>query len=272
MLEDALQLGVKALDTAYNYFGFTSHRSLARRAGDLLSSFSISTKVGFFPVRDHTEHSLEPRRLAEAIEQTAEELQRPPNVILLHNPERSLRDLEAETAGQCLIEACAVLQAATKAGLCDAWGLSTWDPTLLVEVLASLDAWSAPRPAVIMVRAGLLVSAPLMEAAENVFEKLEVAETGRWGMSPFGGNSTAAVWQRVDCRALLQPNQGCTNLQAVFRLAFELPPVAQVAASTNRGEHLCALVEAGQLSIDADQLGRYRTLLIQRQIAARRNG
>jgi diketogulonate reductase-like aldo/keto reductase len=32
LLEGALTLGVRALDTSYNYLGFTSHRTLARTA------------------------------------------------------------------------------------------------------------------------------------------------------------------------------------------------------------------------------------------------
>jgi hypothetical protein len=78
LLEGALKLGVRALDTGYNYLGFTSHRTLARTAGDLLSEFTISTKVGFFPGAAGAEHSLSPRRLFEAVEKSAEDLCLPP--------------------------------------------------------------------------------------------------------------------------------------------------------------------------------------------------
>lgn len=51
-----MTLGVTNLDTAYNYRGFTSHRTLASTASDLLSEFTISTKVGFFPSSRGHEH------------------------------------------------------------------------------------------------------------------------------------------------------------------------------------------------------------------------
>ncbi|HWR49332.1 MAG TPA: hypothetical protein VN327_17240, partial [Pseudonocardiaceae bacterium] len=82
-----------ALDTGYNYLGFTSHRTLARTAGDLLPEFMISTKVGFFPGSARAEHSLDPRRLRQAVEESVEDLCRPPDVVLLHNPERTLAAL-----------------------------------------------------------------------------------------------------------------------------------------------------------------------------------
>jgi aryl-alcohol dehydrogenase-like predicted oxidoreductase len=76
---------VTALDTAYNYHRFASHRTLARIAGDLLGRFEISTKVGYFP----DGHDLDPARLRQAVEQAAADLGRIPDTVLLHNPEHS---------------------------------------------------------------------------------------------------------------------------------------------------------------------------------------
>ncbi|MBV9013430.1 MAG: aldo/keto reductase [Pseudonocardiales bacterium] len=267
MLEQALQLGVTALDIAYNYFGFKSHHTLARIAGDLLPLFTISTKLGFFPTSndDDTQHCLDPKRLRQALEETTENLQRLPNVVLLHNPEHSLRTLADNTAQACLAEAFLALQEATDCRLCHAWGISTWDPRPLVPVLRSLEESSLPRPTVAMVRTGVLVSARVLDAAEYLYNQLGVHDAGRWGMSPFGGGVHAQVWRRVDCRALLMPDQDCSNLQAAFRLAFALPTIAQVAVSTNRSDHLRALVEATSLKVDTDKLLRYRRILQERQ-------
>lgn len=268
MLEDALQLGVTALDTAYNYFGFKSHQTLARIVGDLLPLFTISTKLGFFPVCDGTEHSLDPKRLRQALEETTEKLQRLPNVVLLHNPEHSLRRLEGNAAEACLMGAFMALHEAAEAGLCHAWGISTWDPRPVVQVLRSWEGSSLPRPTVAMVRTGVLVSAEVLDAAEYMYNQLGVDDVGRWGMSPLGGDGNAEVWRHVDCRAFLTPEQDCSNLQAAFRLAFALPTVAQVAVSTNRSDHLQALVEAESLKVDADKLVRYRRMLRERQTRA----
>ncbi|MGH3886005.1 MAG: JmjC domain-containing protein, partial [Pseudonocardiaceae bacterium] len=73
LLEHALSLGVRGLDTAFNYRDFTSHTQLARAAGELLGEFTVSTKVGFFPGDDsaaHAVHSLDRARLWEAVERS----------------------------------------------------------------------------------------------------------------------------------------------------------------------------------------------------------
>lgn len=97
LLETALTLGVTDLDTAYNYRGFTSHRRLAATAGDLLSEFTISTKVGFFPSSRGPEHSLDPVRLRQAVHESAQDLGAQPDVVLLHNPEQTLAELALES-------------------------------------------------------------------------------------------------------------------------------------------------------------------------------
>ncbi len=86
------------LDTAYNYRAFTSHRRLTATAGDLLSEFMISTKVGFFPGDREPEHSLDPVRLRRAIHQSVQDLGIQPDVVLLHNPERTLPHWRPSTA------------------------------------------------------------------------------------------------------------------------------------------------------------------------------
>ena len=128
-----------ALDTAYNYSGFASHRTLRTAAGDLLDEFDLSTKVGFF--RDG--HNLEPTRLRIAVEESAEHLGRRPNTVLLHNPETSPAGFTA---------ACEALAAMREAGLFERWGISSWDPRLLLY-----RPYRGPRPDVLMVRAGLMV-------------------------------------------------------------------------------------------------------------------
>ncbi|WP_333909822.1 aldo/keto reductase [Streptomyces sp. ACA25] len=149
ILTSALDLGIDAIDTSFYYHAFTAHTALASIGGDLLPRFTISTKVGFFPAASQAEHSLDPQRLRAAVEQTNRDLGRAPDVVFLHNPESSL--LGPPGAAQDVLgEACTVLEAAAEAGLCGAWGISSWDP----RPLPALADGTVPRPGVLMVHAG----------------------------------------------------------------------------------------------------------------------
>jgi pyridoxine 4-dehydrogenase len=191
------------LDTSYNYLGFTSHRRLARTAGDLLPEFMISTKVGFFPGNAGAEHSLDPRRLRQAVEESVEDLCRPPDVVLLHNPEQTLATLAPDAGGDCLAAACTALQEASAAGLCGYWGLSSWDPRPLLPPLASIGTTAIPAPDVLMSRTGLLVSADLLDVGDTIATWCGLDVRARWGMSPFTGHATDPVWATV---------QGCVKV------------------------------------------------------------
>jgi pyridoxine 4-dehydrogenase len=115
---------VTDLDTAYNYRGFTSHRRLAVTAGDLLSEFTISTKVGFFPSSRRPEHYLDPARLRQAVHQAVQDLGAQPDVVLLHNPEQTLAGLEPEQGRDRWAAACTALNDMTAAGWCRSWGVA----------------------------------------------------------------------------------------------------------------------------------------------------
>nr|WP_033331399.1 aldo/keto reductase [Streptomyces novaecaesareae] len=238
-----MDLGVTAIDTASNYLGHHSHRTLATVAGDLLSKFSISTKVGYF----EDGHSLLPGRLRRAVEKTVKDLGREPDTILLHNPEHSAPDAET------LTHACAALADAAAAGLCGHWGISTWDPRPLI----GLDV---PRPDTLMVRSGLLVGSSVLDAAEALVTGWQPAVV--WGMSPFGGSTTAPVWARIDPRVFLRV-PAATAVQAAFRVAFALPGVEAVAVGTDEAEHLRELLGGLAYEIDTEVLRSYRQLLRQ---------
>ncbi|MGH3623650.1 MAG: aldo/keto reductase, partial [Sciscionella sp.] len=239
LLEHALSLGVRGLDTAYNYRGFTSHRALGRVAADLLGEFTLSTKVGYFPSGGSGErsvHSLEPARLQAAIEQSAHDLGRSPDVVFLHNPELTLSGLGVAQARDRLAAACAVLAEAVRSGACGAWGIATWDP----RPVAAIIEQGAPgiQPGALLLRAGLSVAAPILSAAEWLCRALDVAPQSCWGMSPFGGSTTDPAWSAVDLRAFLATDADCSTPQAAFRLAYELPRVARVAVGTSNPAHL----------------------------------
>ncbi|MGH3888713.1 MAG: aldo/keto reductase [Pseudonocardiaceae bacterium] len=261
LLEGALTLGVRALDTSYNYLGFTSHRTLARTAGDLLPEFMISTKVGFFPGTAGAGHSLDARRLHEAVEESAEDLCRPPDVVLLHNPERTLASLPPDAGSDCLASACTALHGASTTGLCGSWGVSSWDPRPVLAVLTSAGSAAIPTPDVLMSRAGLLVSADILDTCDTLAARWDLDVSARWGMSPFAGHATDPVWATVNVHAFLEAREECSALQAAFRAAYELPPVSRIAVGTNSVEHLRDLVTALRLRADKNRIGSYRELL-----------
>ncbi|MEU6090568.1 aldo/keto reductase [Streptomyces sp. NPDC047085] len=256
LLTGALDLGVIALDTSTNYLGFSSHRVLARTAGDLLPKFTISTKVGYFLGPDGVEHSLDPVRLRAAVEQAAEDLGREPDLVFLHNPEHSLREA-ASHHRDVLAQACTALDDATTEGLCAAWGVASWDPS---PVLSLIDA-TAPRPSVLMVRAGLLVGGRTLDAAEALIQAWDLGDGDVWGMSPFGGSTGAPVWARIDPRVFLRDRSRLSRVQAAFRAAYHLPKVDSIAVGTDEPTHLGELVGALVGEVEERTIQEYRTLL-----------
>ncbi|MPY57215.1 aldo/keto reductase [Streptomyces spongiae] len=256
LLTGALDLGVTALDTSTNYLGFRSHQVLAQTAGDLLPKFTVSTKVGYFPAPGGAEHSLDPLRLHAAVEQAAEDLGREPDLVFLHNPEHSLR--EAGPHGQeVLTEACAALDAATGKGLCAAWGIASWDPSFLVGLIGP----TVPRPATLMVRAGLLAGVRTLDAADALIRAWDLDPSEVWGMSPFGGSTSDAVWARIDPRVFLGGNRQLSRVQAAFMAAYHLPRVGTVAVGTDEPAHLGELVGALGGEVEKETIQEYRSLL-----------
>jgi pyridoxine 4-dehydrogenase len=262
LLALALELGVAGVDTAYNYQGGASHRLLAECAGDLLDRLAISTKVGFFPNPDGTvAHSLEPARLDRAVRESASTLGVPPELVFLHNPERSLADLAPAPVANRLLAACATLRDAAAAGSCRRWGIACWSPTALLRVLDELPAREQLGPAVLMIPAGLSVSAGELNAAEQLADRLRLPRSGVWGMAPFGGDPRHPAWTPATTTPLLAPAQRCDPFQGAYRLAFELPPVARVAVGANTPARLRALLAATELRVDTERVAGYRLLL-----------
>jgi pyridoxine 4-dehydrogenase len=256
-----LTLGVRGIDTAYNYRDFTSHRALSRAAAELLGQFTLSTKVGFFPGSDagHAVHSLEPARLRGAVERSADELGRPPDVVFLHSPERTLADLPTQEGRERLHAACAALAEASAAGWCGSWGIATWDARPVARVIgeSAVDL----TPGTILLRSGLSVADPLLTSNEQLCRVLGVLPHRRWGMSPFGGGTSERAWHTTSLQAFLTPGQHSSNLQAAFRVAYELPLVTRVAVGTSSPAHLRELVTATELAVSDTAISRYRELI-----------
>ncbi len=221
----------------------------------------ISTKVGFFPGTAGAVHSLDARRLHEAVAESAEDLCRPPDVVLLHNPEQTLASLPLDAGSDCLASACTALHDTSTTGLCGSWGISSWDPRPVLAVFTSAGSAAIPTPDVLMSRAGLLVSADILDTCDALAARWDLDVSARWGMSPFAGHATDPVWAAVNVRAFLEARQECSALQAAFRAAYELPPVSRIAVGTNSVEHLRDLVTALRLRADKNRIGSYRELL-----------
>ncbi|MDT0267953.1 aldo/keto reductase [Streptomyces sp. DSM 44915] len=257
-LAAALDMGIRAIDTAFNYHGFAAHQTLGRFR-DLLPEFSVSTKVGYFPGTTRAVHSLAPGQLRHALEQTNRDLGRPPNLVFLHNPEHTLSRLSPEVAREHLTSACEVLVNAVQAGLCDAWGVASWRPGPLVGLIDG----DTPRPDVLMVRSGLLVAIDTLEASESLATRWRLPAAAVWGMSPFGGKATDPIWDKINPRLFLRSDsrRTCSPIQAAFRAAYYLPRVGSLAVGSDDPAHLRELLASLGAEVDGDTVTRYRTLL-----------
>lgn len=212
--------------------------------------------MGYFPGSDGAEHSLDPMRLNSAVEQAAEDLGREPDMVFLHNPEHSLREAVPRNQ-ELLAVACTALDDATARGLCAAWGVASWDPTPLLSLV---DA-TVPKPSVLMVRAGLLVGARTLDAADALVKAWDLRRGEVWGMSPFGGSTSAPVWDRFDPRVFLRDGRRFSRVQAAFRAAYHLPGVNSIAVSTDEPAHLSELVAALTSEVEERTVQEYRKLL-----------
>lgn len=257
-LAAALDLGVRAIDTAFNYHGFSAHQALAEFR-DLLPQFRVSTRVGYFPGPSSVGHSLDPSRLRYALEQTNRDLRQTPDLVFIHNPERTLSQLTHDQARDCLTLACTVLVNAVKEGLCTSWGIASWRP----EPLLSLIDGATPRPEMLMVRSGLLVGTETLDAAECLAGQWNLPSSAVRGMSPFGGSPTDPVWDRFNTRVFLRPDTAIewSPIQAAFRAAYYLPRVSAVAVGSDDPAHLRELVDALRSQVDEGAIVRYRSLL-----------
>ena len=263
ILEYALSRGVLALDTAYNYRGFSSHRVLAAAAADLLCEFAISTKVGFFPGPNGAPvHSLDPVRLRDTVDESVTTLGSVPEVVFLYNPERALPGADPAAEFDRLATAGQVLDDAAAAGSCRSWGWSAWDTRPLAAALPDTAAVAAiPAPQVLMVRAGLLATADVLDTGEHLADVFGLDAGARWGMSPFGGNAAHPVWDMVDPCGFLAPHHNAAVAQALLAVAFALPTVGRIAVGADNPTHLDALITATGLDVDEARVTRYRGLL-----------
>jgi pyridoxine 4-dehydrogenase len=262
VLAHALSIGVTRLDTAYNYLRFGSHRMLAATIEDLVGCFAVSTKVGFFPVGHSAEHSLDPARLRGAVRESVDTLGIVPDVVFLHSPERSLTGLDVPAAAERLAAAAGVIGELAAAGWCNRWGIATWDPRPLAHIVGAQDA-DVVAPEVLMVRAGFLVPAGVLAAAEQLADRFAVRAENRWGMSPFAGRDTDPVWEAVYPRAFLAPTVRCSPVQAAFAAAYAITEVHWLVVGTDQPAHLDQLVAASLLPLDQEAIADYRRRLTQ---------
>lgn len=191
------------------------------------------------------------------MEQTVRDLGREPAVMLLHNPEHTLREPGTTAAREAFAAACATLHDATRDGLCGSWGVSSWDTRRLVDIGDPIG----PVPPVLMVRAGLLVPVEVLDASDLLARKWDVTHEGRWGMSPFGGNARDGVWDRILHPSNFLEDGPDSRLAAAFRVAYHLPDVSALAVGSDDPAHLRTLVAALAATPDTERVAAYREAL-----------
>lgn len=112
-----------------------------------------------------------------------------------------------------------------------------------------------------MVRAGLLVPADVLAAAECLADRFAVREENRWGMSPFAGRGADPVWEAVNARAFLVSAARYSPVQAAFAAAYAIPKVHALVVGSDRPAHLDQLVAASHLPLDQEVIAGYRRRL-----------
>lgn len=180
-------------------------------------------------------------------------------MVFLHNPEHSLSE-GVQGDREALAQVCATLDEATANGLCGAWGVASWNPARLQNLIDT----TTPRPSVFMVRGGLLAGSRTLDAAEAISAAWSLDHGAVWGMSPFGGSTNAPVWDKVDPRVFLRNGTELSSAQAAFRTAYALPEVAAVAVGTDDPDHLADLIAALASEVDGRAIQEYRHLLRRR--------
>lgn len=195
-------------------------------------------------------------RLKSAVEKAAKDLGREPDLVFLHNPEQSLREAVPHNK-DLLAAACTALDEAAGKGMCAAWGVATWEPSPLL----SMGTPTVPRPSVLMIRAGLLVGARTLDATDTLIDTWDLGDGEVWGMSPFGGATSASVWDRVDSRLFLQDGGRFSRIQAAFRTAYHLPRVGSIAVGTDEPTHLGELMGALAGQVEERTVQEYRRVL-----------
>ena len=178
------------------------------------------------------------------------------DVCVNHCPELVLRD-------DALVQACVTLDATVAKGLCAAWGVASWDPSALLSLIDT----TVPRPAGLMVRAGLLVGARTLDAADALTEAWGLEGDKVWGMSPFGGCADTPVWGQDRPTRLPPGRQPTLPRTGGVRAACHLPRVGSVAVGTNEPAHLGELVGVPAGGVDERTVQEYRSLLRDRSRA-----
>ncbi|WP_258175420.1 hypothetical protein [Actinopolyspora mortivallis] len=235
------------------------HKLLAQAAGELLDRFTISTKVSS-QARLPT--------LAEQAKRAAGDLGRAPAVILVHNPEHLLRDLDHDQACRWWTATAETMSGLVTSGMCRSWGVACWDPRPVRDLLGT-PAWTqAPQPSVAMVRAGLLVPADVLTASEELLQRIPHT-AGRWGMSPFAG--APHLLDDINLAPFLTEDapQAAAPLPTALAVAFHLPGVSRIAIGTVSPTHLDQLATARTWPVNQQRLSAYRRKLMARAGSAR---
>ena len=147
VLNRALMLGITLFETADTYANGDMERRLARILPR--ETTVVATKIGTDTTTTPARKRFDPAWLKAAAERSRERLERPIDVLLLHNPSKEA--LERRDATNALAELAA-------AGVCKTWGVSVGSADSAAEAVAA--------------------GAPVIELAHNAFHTRELARIG----------------------------------------------------------------------------------------------
>lgn len=269
-IRTALRSGLSYIDTAFNYAGGQS----AKLLGDELqrwpdrAAVAVSSKIGYFPGPHRDEHDLSTERLLSAARSTSSYLRRPPDLLLLHNPEESIRD---QNPAVDIRPAVAVMEHIVESGFAKAWGISSWRG---FSGLFTVNDWVSTAqgtpPTAVMVP-GSLAEPRYIEQAFSGFGP--IADASVLGLdvhvfAPFAGGALSTVSARNTLRALGIGRAHPANTVATASLAVvaTTPGVTHIVAGFSSSQHITQAVRVLANPADHDLSKRFLEALHNRSI------
>ncbi len=241
----AVACGASWIDTAPNY----QHGRAQTRLRPVLAGnpdLRVSTKVGFAaaasdarvltPGEAASGHCLTDRYVIWQSRRNAAELGRTPDVVFVHNPERTACPLDAITG------AFTALEAEARAGRIGGYGVATWtgfESAFSVADLLDIAArcgGPGHHLAAVQLPVSLVMLKPVAQALDGTGPLAEATAVGlgRFISAPLHGGELPAMVTDELAR-LIDP--GTTPAEAALRVTASTPGVKHILLGSGRAQH-----------------------------------